>query len=104
VYPFIDEMSSNKSREQDMNSNRQVRLFHAPNTRSTGVLILLEELGANYQLHLLNMKAGEQRRPDKPSDCPWPLLTASASRHPFAHAKRLQGASWTVITLIATHY
>ena len=44
-------------------TNPRVTFFHAPNTRSTGVLILLEELGADYELHLLNMKAGEQRRP-----------------------------------------
>jgi glutathione S-transferase len=44
-----------------MNSNRQVTLFHAPNTRSSGALMLLEELGAEYRLHVLNMKAGEQR-------------------------------------------
>ena len=44
-----------------MNSPRHVTLFHSPNTRSTGALILLEELGADYELHLLNMKAGEQR-------------------------------------------
>lgn len=36
---------------------------HAPNTRSSGVLVLLEELGAPYTLNLLNMKAGEQRSP-----------------------------------------
>ena len=40
-----------------------VTLHHAPNTRSTGVLILLEELGAPYQLHVMNMKAGEHRQP-----------------------------------------
>ena len=44
-----------------MPQNRHVALFHSPNTRSTGGLILLEELGADYELHLLNMKAGEQR-------------------------------------------
>ena len=44
-----------------MNSSRHVTLFHSPNTRSTGSLILLEELGADYELHVLNMKAGEQR-------------------------------------------
>src|SRR5580698_4431329 len=38
-------------------------LYHAPQTRSTGALILLEELGAPYALHVLNMKAGEQRQP-----------------------------------------
>lgn len=42
-------------------SSRHVTLFHSPNTRSSGVLTLLEELGADYQLHVLNMKAGEQR-------------------------------------------
>ncbi len=44
--------------------NRSITLFHAPNTRSSGTLILLEELGAPYTLHTLNMKAGEQRQPD----------------------------------------
>jgi glutathione S-transferase len=37
--------------------------FHGPQSRSTGVLILLEELGARYQLHVLNLKANEQRAP-----------------------------------------
>src|SRR5271156_3585144 len=40
-----------------------ITLFHAPNTRSTGTRILLEELGAPYDLRVLNMKAGEQRQP-----------------------------------------
>jgi glutathione S-transferase len=42
---------------------RQVTLFHSPNTRSTGALILLEELGADYDLKVLDMKASEQRAP-----------------------------------------
>jgi glutathione S-transferase len=37
--------------------------FHAPNTRSTGVAILLEELGAPHQTQIVNMTAGEQRQP-----------------------------------------
>jgi glutathione S-transferase len=41
----------------------ELTLHHSPNTRSTGTLVLLEELGAPYKLHLLNMKAGEQRQP-----------------------------------------
>jgi glutathione S-transferase len=45
----------------DMNESRRVTLFHSPNTRGTGALTLLEELGAEYDLHVLNMKAGEQR-------------------------------------------
>jgi glutathione S-transferase len=44
-----------------MKSSRKITFFHSPNTRSTGVLILLEELGAPYELTVLNMKAGEQR-------------------------------------------
>jgi glutathione S-transferase len=43
------------------NTSRHVTLFHSPQTRSTGVLTLLEELGADYELHVLNMKKGEQR-------------------------------------------
>ena len=41
-----------------------ITLFHSPQTRSSGALTLLEELGAPYKLHVLNMKAGEQHRPD----------------------------------------
>jgi glutathione S-transferase len=44
-----------------MTNPRHVTLFHSPNTRSTGALILLEELGADYELQVLDMKAGEQR-------------------------------------------
>jgi glutathione S-transferase len=47
-----------------MPADDTVTLFHSPNTRSSGVLTLLEELGAPYRLHVLNMKAGEQRRPE----------------------------------------
>lgn len=46
-----------------MTSDRKVTLYHSPNTRSSGALILLEELGVPYDLHVLNMKAGEQRAP-----------------------------------------
>jgi glutathione S-transferase len=46
-----------------MNDARNVILFHAPNSRSTGTLLLLEELGAPYELRVLNLKAGEQRQP-----------------------------------------
>ena len=38
--------------------------FHAPNSRSGGTRALLEELGADYELHVLNLKAGTQRRPE----------------------------------------
>ncbi|WP_285961008.1 glutathione S-transferase family protein [Pseudomonas tohonis] len=43
--------------------SRHVTLFHCPHTRSSGVLSLLEELGADYDLHLMNMHKGEQRQP-----------------------------------------
>jgi glutathione S-transferase len=46
-----------------MTDDRKVTLYHSPNTRSSGALTLLEELGAPYELHVLNMKAGEQRQP-----------------------------------------
>ena len=47
-----------------MSDNRKLTFFHSPNTRSAGTRILLEELGAPYELHILNMKAGEQRQAD----------------------------------------
>ena len=46
-----------------MATSPPLTFFHSPNTRSSGSLILLKELGADYQLHVLNMKAGEQRKP-----------------------------------------
>jgi glutathione S-transferase len=44
-----------------MTSNRQVTLFHLPNSRSSGVLSLLKELNAEYELHVLNIKVNQQR-------------------------------------------
>lgn len=44
--------------------NRHVTFFHAPNSRSVGVHALLEELGADYRMHILNLKQGEQRAPE----------------------------------------
>lgn len=41
----------------------RLTLFYSPQTRATGMRVLLEELGAPYELHVLNMKAGEQRQP-----------------------------------------
>lgn len=45
-----------------MPTTQPITLFHAPQTRSSGALSLLEELKAPYKLHVLNMKAGEQRQ------------------------------------------
>lgn len=46
-----------------MSQRNPIILHHAPNTRSSGTLLLLEELGAPYDLHVLNFKAGETRQP-----------------------------------------
>jgi glutathione S-transferase len=40
-----------------------ITLFHSPNSRSAGVRALLEELGASYDLHILDLKKNEQRGP-----------------------------------------
>ena len=44
-------------------TQEKVTLYHAPNTRSSSVLWLLEELGAPYQLHVLETKKGENHAP-----------------------------------------
>lgn len=46
-----------------MNTAENLTFYHAPNTRSSIALTLFEEIGAPYDLELLNMKAGEQRQP-----------------------------------------
>ena len=45
-----------------MTTNDVITLFHCPQSRSSATLTLLEELGVPYDLHVLNMKAGEQRQ------------------------------------------
>ena len=40
----------------------RVTLYYSPQSRATGTRVLLEELGAPYDLHVLNMKAAEQRQ------------------------------------------
>lgn len=42
----------------------KLTLYHSPHTRSTGVRILLDELGAAHDLHVLNRHAGETRGAD----------------------------------------
>jgi len=42
-------------------TDRKLTLYHSPNTRSSMALTLLEELGAPYELHVLNMQKNEQR-------------------------------------------
>lgn len=40
----------------------RITLYYSPQSRATGARVLLEELGAPYDLQILNMKAGEQRQ------------------------------------------
>jgi glutathione S-transferase len=47
-----------------MSIYQKLTLYHSPCTRSSGTFILLEELGAPFELHVLNFKTGEQRQPD----------------------------------------
>src|SRR5258708_28317571 len=46
-----------------MTDPNRIALYYSPQSRATGTRVLLEELGAPYDLHVLNMKAGEQRKP-----------------------------------------
>jgi glutathione S-transferase len=46
-----------------MSHDDRITLYYSPQTRASGARVLLEELGAPYDLHVLNMKAGEQRQP-----------------------------------------
>ena len=41
----------------------RITLYHAPQTRSTGAMVLVEELGAEVDTVVIDMKAGEQRAP-----------------------------------------
>jgi glutathione S-transferase len=43
-------------------ASRRVTFFHSPQSRSAGTLVLLEELGADYELRVLNLRKGEQRQ------------------------------------------
>jgi glutathione S-transferase len=45
-----------------MNTSR-ITFFHAPNSRSGGTRALLEELGVDYDMHVLNLRKNEQRQP-----------------------------------------
>ncbi|WP_298886480.1 glutathione S-transferase family protein [uncultured Bradyrhizobium sp.] len=46
-----------------MNDANRITLYYSPQSRAMGTRVLLEELGAPYDIHILNMKAGEQRQP-----------------------------------------
>lgn len=46
-----------------MPTDQDLTLFYAPQTRSTGTRVLLEDLGAPHKLHVINFKQGEHREP-----------------------------------------
>ena len=43
-------------------TSRRIDFYHSPQSRSAGTLVLLEELGADYALHVLDLSKGEQRQ------------------------------------------
>lgn len=47
-----------------MTAKAHVTFFHAPQSRSGGTLALLEELDADYELHVLNLRSGSNRQAD----------------------------------------
>jgi glutathione S-transferase len=60
-----DAIIETNSREgKTMTTNDRILLYYIPQTRATGTRIILEELGAPYDLKTMNMKAGENRQPD----------------------------------------
>ncbi|MBJ7553960.1 glutathione S-transferase family protein [Marinomonas spartinae] len=47
-----------------LRNNDTITLYHAPQTRSSGVWVLLEELGIPYEMEVLNLTAGENQQPE----------------------------------------
>jgi glutathione S-transferase len=45
-----------------MTADRKIIFYHSPQSRSAGTRFLLEELGADYEVRLLDLKKGEQRQ------------------------------------------
>ena len=45
-----------------MTADRKITFYHSPQSRSAGTRFLLEELGADYDVRLLDLKKGEQRQ------------------------------------------
>ncbi len=46
-----------------MSTDRHVTLFHSPRSRAAGVHILLNELDADFDLHVLDLQKNQQREP-----------------------------------------
>ncbi|WOB24805.1 MULTISPECIES: glutathione S-transferase family protein [Xanthomonas] len=47
-----------------MFADRHITLFHNPRSRSRGVLVLLEELGASYSLQIIDLEKEQQLAPE----------------------------------------
>ena len=47
-----------------MTDARPIVLYYTPHSRAVAIAVLLEELGAAYTTELLDLKAGDQRRPE----------------------------------------
>ncbi|KGK56072.1 glutathione S-transferase [Xanthomonas cannabis pv. phaseoli] len=47
-----------------MSDARHITLFHNPRSRSRGVLVLLEELGASYDVRFVDLEHAQQRSPE----------------------------------------
>jgi glutathione S-transferase len=45
-------------------SSPNLTFFHCPQTRSTGVYTLLEELGAPFDMHVVSLRAQDNRKPE----------------------------------------
>ena len=44
--------------------SRRITFFYAPHSRASATLALLETLGVDYDLHMLDLEAGTQRSPE----------------------------------------
>ena len=45
-------------------SDRDFVFYHAPNTRSSGMLYLMEEMGLSPEIRLLSLERGDHKKPD----------------------------------------
>jgi glutathione S-transferase len=62
-----------------MTDNR-ITFHYAPQTRAFGTRVLLEELGAPYDLHVLDIRSGDQLKPDYLSINPMGKVPAISHR------------------------
>ncbi len=61
-----------------MNS-RQITLYHAARSRSSGAVALLEALGADYRMQVLDLKAGANLAPAYPPSTRWARCRPSST-------------------------